>query len=66
MPRRRGLGFLLIDALNTFNEENCTVMLSYLGHEWPSGAWFSFNCYLHWATLVIRAGEGTEHFLYIK
>ena len=27
-------------------------------HEWPSGTQFNFNCYLHWATLVIRGGGG--------
>ena len=34
--------------------------------EWPSGVWFSFNCYRYWATLVLREGNGTGHFLHIK
>ena len=35
-------------------------------HKWPSGARFALNCYLHWATLVIRAGDRTGHLLYSK
>ena len=38
-------GFLLIDARNAFNEENCTCMLWEVWFEWPCGARFSFNCY---------------------
>ena len=30
------------------------------------GAQFSFNCCHHWATLVIRTGDGAGHFLYSK
>ena len=41
-------------------------MLWTVRHKWPSGARFSFNCYRHWATLVIRAGYGTGNFLYSK
>ena len=34
-------------------------------HEWPSGAQFNFNCYHHWATLVVRnTEEGSGHFLH--
>ena len=39
-------------------------MLWAVWNEWPSGAWFSFNFYRHWSTLVIRAGNRTGHFLY--
>ena len=36
-------------------------------HEWPSGAQFTFNCYRHWATLVVRdTGDGSRHFLHSK
>ena len=35
-------------------------------HKWPSGVRFSFNCCRHWATLVIRASNGTGHFLQSK
>jgi hypothetical protein len=45
--------FLLIDARNAFNEGNQTVR-----HEWPSGARFTFNCYRHWSTPMIR-GKAT-------
>ena len=59
-------GFILIDARNGFNEENQTAMLWEVRHKWISGVRFLFNCYYHWATLVIRAGNGTDHFLYSK
>ena len=36
-------------------------------HEWPNGAQFTFNCYRHWSTLVVRdTGDGSGHFLHIK
>ena len=58
-------GFLLIEARNAFNEENRTAMLWAVWHEWPSGAQFTFNCYRHWATLVVRdIGGGSGHFLH--
>ena len=27
---------------------------------WPSGAWFTFNCYRHWAQLILRMHKGNE------
>ena len=60
-------GFLLIDVRNAFNEENRTAMLWNVQHEWPSGAQLTFNCYRHWATLVVRdTGDGSGHFLHSK
>ena len=60
-------GFLLIDARNAFNEENWKAMLWSVRHEWPSGAQFTFKCYRHWATLVVRdIGDGSGHFLSSK
>ena len=60
-------GFLLIDACNAFNEENRTAMLWAVRNEWPSGAQFTFNCYRHWAMLVVRdIGDGSCHFLHSK
>ena len=59
-------GFLLIDARNEFNEDNRTDILWEIRHEYPSGVWFSINCYRHWATLLIRAGNETGHFLLRK
>ena len=42
-------------------------MLWAVRHEWPSGAHFTFNCYPHWATLVVRdTGDGSCHFLHSK
>ena len=41
-------------------------MLWVVRHKWPSGAQFAFNCYCHWATLVIRAEDGTGHLLHSK
>ena len=59
-------GFLLIDTRNALNKDNRTEMLWRVRHEWTSGARFSFSCYRHWATLMIRAVNGTCHFLYIN
>ena len=60
-------GVFLINAQNAFNEENRTAMLWSVWYEWPSGAQFTFNCYRHWATLVVRdTGEGSGHFLHSK
>ena len=60
-------GFLLIDARNAFNEENRTAMLWAVQHECPSGAKFTFNCYRHWATLVVwYTGDRSGHFLHSK
>ena len=60
-------GFLLIDARNAFNEENRTAMLWAVRYEWPSGAQFTYNCYRHWSTLVVRNTEdGSGHFLHSK
>ena len=39
-------------------------MLWLVRFEWPSGAWFAFNCYCHWATLVVRSCDGTGHLLF--
>ena len=60
--------FLLTDIIyyDTFNEDNYTAMLWEVRHKWTSGARFSLNCYHHWATLVIRAGESTGRFLHSK
>ena len=42
-------------------------MLWAVRNEWPSGAQFTFNCYRHWATLVVRdIGDGSGHFLHSK
>ena len=57
--------FLLIYAWNAFNEENRTVILWAIQYEWPSGAQFTFKCYRHLATLVVRNTEDRSgHFLH--
>jgi hypothetical protein len=50
-------GFLLVDARNAFNEGNRMLMLWTTRHEWAWGAQFIFNCYRHFAMLVIRTGR---------
>ena len=58
--------FLIIGARNEFNKDNQIAMLWAAQFEFPSGAWFAFNCYRHWATLAIRACDGTGNFLFSK
>ena len=42
-------------------------MLWAVRHEWPSGTQFTFNCYCHWATLVVmNTANGSGHFLHSK
>ena len=42
-------------------------MLWAVRHEWPGGAQFTFNCYRHWDTLVVRnTSDGSGHFLHSK
>ena len=56
-------GFLLVDAQNAFNEENRTAMLWDVQNEWPGGGQFIFNCYRHWAMLVVRdTADRSGHF----
>jgi hypothetical protein len=59
-------GFLLVDARSAFNEGNRIVVVWTVQFEWTSGARFVFNCYRHWAILVIRAGNGLALFLFSK
>ena len=42
-------------------------MLWAVRNKWPGGAQFAFNCYRHWATLVVRNTEDESgHFLHSK
>jgi hypothetical protein len=41
-------------------------MLYTVQHEWPTGARFVFNCYKHWATLVLQGNNGTGTFIFSK
>ena len=51
-------GFLLVDARNAFNEGNRIAFLWTVRHRWPAGAKFTFNCYRHWAQLLVRSEDG--------
>ena len=41
-------------------------MLWAVWHEWPSGAQFTFNCYRHWAILVVNKVDRSGYFLHSK
>ena len=43
----------LVDACNGFNELSRLAMLWAVRHRWPAGARFAFNCYKHWAQLLL-------------
>ena len=43
----------LVDACNKFNELSRLVMLWTVRHRYPAGARFAFNCYKHWAQLLL-------------
>jgi hypothetical protein len=63
---RGRMGFLLVDATNKFNEGNQIAMFWMLHDEWPSGAWFVFNFYQHWAILVVCGENGHALFIFSK
>ena len=44
----------LVDASNGFNKLSSLAMLWTVRHRWPAGARFAFNCYKHWAQLLLR------------
>ena len=44
----------LVDACNGFNELSRLGMLWTVRHRSPSGARLAFNCYKHWAQLLLR------------
>ena len=47
-------GTTLVDARNGFNELSRLAMLWTVRHRWPAGVRFAFNCYKHWAQLLLR------------
>ena len=47
-------GTTLIDTRNGFNELSRLAMLWTVRHRWPAEARFAFNCYKHWAQLLLR------------
>ena len=59
--------FLLIDARGAFNENNRKAILFAVRHECLSGTQFTFNCYHHWDSIVVRDSEdGSCHFMHSK
>ena len=47
-------GTTLVDARNGFNELIRLATLWTVRHRWTAGARFAFNCYKHWAQLLLR------------
>ena len=47
-------GTMLVDACTSFIELIRLAMLWNVQHRWPVGARFYFNCYRHWAQLLLR------------
>ena len=45
---------MLVDARNGFNKLSRLAMLWTVQHRWPVGVRFAFNCYRHWAQLLLR------------
>ena len=49
---------MLVDARNGFNDLSRLTMMWTVWHSWPAGARFTFNCYMHWAQLILfQMGE---------
>jgi len=53
-----GFGATLFDAENAFNKLNRILMLWNVGHQWPKGARFTFNCYRHWRICIVENKPG--------
>ena len=47
-------GTTLADACNGFNELSPLEMMWTVRHRWTAGTRFAFNCYRHWAQLLLR------------
>ena len=51
-------GTTLVDACNGFYELSRLVILWTVQRRWPAGVRFTFNCYRHWAQLLLlQPGE---------
>ena len=46
-------GTTLVDARKSFNKLSRLAMLWTVRHRWLAGARFAFNCYRHWAKLLL-------------
>ena len=47
-------GTTLVDACNGFNKLSRLEIMWTVRHLCPTGARFAFNCYKHWAQLLLR------------
>ena len=47
-------GTTLVDARNGFNELSRFEVLLTVRHRWLAGERFAFNCYRHWAQILLR------------
>ena len=47
-------GTMLVDARNGFSNLIRLAMLLTVRHCWLEGVRFAFNCYMHWAQLLLR------------
>ena len=47
-------GTTLVDACNGLNNLSCLAMLWVVHHCWPEESRFMFNCYRHWAQILLR------------
>ena len=59
-------GFILVDAINTFNEINQIIMLCTVQHVCQSRASFVFNFYYHCSSLILRNMNGTSIFMHSR
>lgn len=60
-----GIGALLVDAENGFNNLKRYAMLWTVRHLWPRAARFVFNCYKFFAECFIMGGEGNRELVVI-
>ena len=47
------IGTTLVDSHNGFNKLSRLAVLWTVRHRWPAGVRFAFNCYKHWAQLIL-------------
>ena len=47
-------GTSLVDACNGFSELIQLAMLWTVCHHWPAGTRVAFNCYRHWAQIILN------------
>eukprot|EP00957_Ditylum_brightwellii_P122456 9337871-Ditylum_brightwellii.AAC.1 len=59
-------GTTLVDARNGFNKLSRLAMLWTVRHQWQQGACFLFNCYHHWALLIIQQPSAPPVILHSK